>query len=56
MPKEFFKQFGANKRNEIKHNSYIPFKFDKLDSGYFDTFYKERREMLRKELLSVFNI
>lgn len=56
MPKEFFKQFGANKRNEIKHNSYIPFKFDKLDSGYFDTFFKERREMLRKELLSVFNI
>ena len=56
MPKEFFKNFGPKKRNEIREISLIPVEFDKLDAGYFDTFYKKRRELLRKELLSVFNI
>ena len=56
MPKDFFKHFGAKKQKEIIETSLIPVEFDKLDAGYFDTFYKKRRELLRKELLSVFNI
>ena len=56
IPKDFFKNFAPKKRKEIREISLIPVEFDKLDTGYFDTFYKKRRELLRKELLSVFNI
>tara|TARA_Y100001933_G_C18977619_1_gene555260 strand:- start:107 stop:1942 length:1836 start_codon:yes stop_codon:yes gene_type:complete len=56
MPKDFFKNFAPKKQKEITETSLIPVEFDKLDAGYFDTFYKKRRELLRKELLSVFNI
>ena len=56
IPKDFFKNFAPKKRKEIREISLIPVELDKLDTGYFDTFYKKRRELLRKELLSVFNI